>query len=83
MLVHGYALNHTALAIHRLPPPATALHAFTQQLAQLGFLLNTEGGQVKVSPDGLLLQVERGRGGGGGGGSQGQPAWLSFKWVAG
>lgn len=57
VLANGYALNHTALSVHRISPPVEGgLGAFNARVASLGFRLNDEGGLVKASPDGLLLQ---------------------------
>ncbi|KAI8476701.1 MAG: hypothetical protein J3K34DRAFT_400173 [Monoraphidium minutum] len=57
VLANGYALNHTALSVHRLsPPPPGGLPAFNDSLEAAGVALNAEGGAVKASPDGLLLQ---------------------------
>ncbi|KAG1652813.1 hypothetical protein FOA52_002734 [Chlamydomonas sp. UWO 241] len=60
-LAHGYALNHSTISVHRLPPPPGAseplgVDAFTERVAAAGLTLNQEGGVIKVSPDGLLLQ---------------------------
>lgn len=57
VLANGYALNHTALSVHRISPPlAGGLGDFNARLAAAGFRLNDEGGVIKASPDGLLLQ---------------------------
>lgn len=57
VLANGYGLNHTALSVHRISPPLTGgLDAFNSALSSAGFALNGEGGVVKASPDGLLLQ---------------------------
>ncbi|EFJ47180.1 hypothetical protein VOLCADRAFT_117957 [Volvox carteri f. nagariensis] len=58
VLAHGYSLNHTALALHRLPGvgPSLDMDGFVRQLSGAGMAMNAEGGLVKVSPDGLLLQ---------------------------
>ncbi|GFR50435.1 hypothetical protein Agub_g12656 [Astrephomene gubernaculifera] len=58
VLAHGYSLNHTALALHRLPPAGQGadIAALVERLGAEGLELNPEGGLVKVSPDGLLLQ---------------------------
>ncbi|KAI7840585.1 hypothetical protein COHA_005736 [Chlorella ohadii] len=56
VLVNGYALNHTTIAVHRLAGHAGGLEALNSLLQEQGFLFNTEGGLTKVSPDGLLLQ---------------------------
>jgi hypothetical protein len=43
--------------VHRINPPIEGgLAAFNARLRALGFELNGEGGEVKASPDGLLLQ---------------------------
>ncbi|KXZ54720.1 hypothetical protein GPECTOR_4g788 [Gonium pectorale] len=58
VLAHGYNLNHTAVALHRLPPTGRGadIHDFARRLQGAGLDMNPEGGIVKVSPDGLLLQ---------------------------
>ncbi|GIL53430.1 hypothetical protein Vafri_9032 [Volvox africanus] len=58
VLAHGYSLNHTALALHRLPRVGLSLdmNDFVMHLHGAGMAMNAEGGLVKVSPDGLLLQ---------------------------
>jgi hypothetical protein len=57
VLANGYALNHTALSVHRLSPALPGgLEDFNSKLQAAGFRLNDEGGLVKASPDGLLLQ---------------------------
>ncbi|KAG2491926.1 hypothetical protein HYH03_009661 [Edaphochlamys debaryana] len=58
VMVHGYSLNHTALALHRLPPAGTGadIADFVARLQAVGLDMNAEGGFVKVSPDKHLLQ---------------------------
>jgi len=57
VLVNGYSLNHTALSVHRISPAVEGgLGAFNRRLTAAGFTLNGEGGLIKASPDGLLLQ---------------------------
>ncbi|GLC34341.1 hypothetical protein PLESTB_000739900 [Pleodorina starrii] len=59
VLAHGYSLNHTALALHRLPRGVghnLDMNDFVRHLEGAGMAMNAEGGLVKVSPDGLLLQ---------------------------
>eukprot|EP00195_Chlamydomonas_chlamydogama_P015459 CAMPEP_0202898534 /NCGR_PEP_ID=MMETSP1392-20130828/7034_1 /ASSEMBLY_ACC=CAM_ASM_000868 /TAXON_ID=225041 /ORGANISM="Chlamydomonas chlamydogama, Strain SAG 11-48b" /LENGTH=332 /DNA_ID=CAMNT_0049584491 /DNA_START=259 /DNA_END=1257 /DNA_ORIENTATION=+ len=65
VLAHGYALNHTALATHRLAglpdeshggTGSTGVRYFTELVKAAGMPINEDGGLVKVSPDGLLLQ---------------------------
>ncbi|KAL3582796.1 hypothetical protein D5086_017128 [Populus alba] len=55
-LVNGYALNHVTISTHRLKTHLTNIRALNQFLQENGFNLNSEGGVLKVSPDGLLLQ---------------------------
>lgn len=55
-LVNGYALNHVTISTHRLKTHLTNIRALNQFLQENGFKLNSEGGALKVSPDGLLLQ---------------------------
>lgn len=70
VLVHGYALNHFALATHRMvvegpapvAPASSPEEGIVSRLTvalqtQHGFKMNTEGGLVKKSPDGFLLQT--------------------------
>lgn len=57
VLANGFALNHTALALHRVAPRVRGgLAALNARLEAAGFTLNAEGGAIKASPDGLLLQ---------------------------
>uniref|UniRef100_A0A7R9VGL3 2-oxoadipate dioxygenase/decarboxylase n=1 Tax=Chlamydomonas euryale TaxID=1486919 RepID=A0A7R9VGL3_9CHLO len=60
-LAHGYGLNHSTVSVHRLPAPAgqsapLGVAEFTEHVASAGLTLNKEGGVIKSSPDGLLLQ---------------------------
>ncbi|XP_011034214.1 PREDICTED: uncharacterized protein LOC105132417 [Populus euphratica] len=55
-LVNGYALNHVTISTHRLKTHLTNIRALNQFLQENEFKLNSEGGVLKVSPDGLLLQ---------------------------
>jgi hypothetical protein len=53
--VNGYALNHTTVSVHRLG----SLHKIgklNEFLQENGIRLNSEGGILKVSPDGGLQQ---------------------------
>ena len=56
VLVNGFALNHTTLAVHRLTGLEGGISALNTRLKQQGLILSEEGGEIKVSPDGLLLQ---------------------------
>jgi hypothetical protein len=55
-LVNGYALNHATVAVHRLPGLEGGLDEVNSLVKAAGLRLNAEGGEVKASPDGLLLQ---------------------------
>jgi hypothetical protein len=65
VLAHGYALNHTALSVHRMrglrgfdPQTAEGLAALAAAVSSEGRVaMNMEGGLVKASPDGGLLQA--------------------------
>lgn len=47
--MNGYALNHTALSVHRIAGGPGDIYAFASDLASKGFKMNDEGGLVKVS----------------------------------
>ncbi|XP_009797576.1 2-oxoadipate dioxygenase/decarboxylase, chloroplastic/amyloplastic [Nicotiana sylvestris] len=55
-LVNGYALNHVTISTHRLTSNLRSIGNLNQFIEKNGFNLNSEGGILKVSPDGLLLQ---------------------------
>ncbi|KAK9063413.1 hypothetical protein SSX86_017283 [Deinandra increscens subsp. villosa] len=55
-LVNGYAVNHVTISAHRLRPPLNNINNLDHFIQEKGFKLNSEGGVLKVSPDGLLLQ---------------------------
>ncbi|GAB4829199.1 hypothetical protein Ancab_018864 [Ancistrocladus abbreviatus] len=55
-LVNGYALNHVTISTHRLTSRLRKINSLNQFIEENGFKLNSEGGILKVSPDGLLLQ---------------------------
>ncbi|XP_059648893.1 2-oxoadipate dioxygenase/decarboxylase, chloroplastic-like [Cornus florida] len=55
-LVNGYALNHVTISTHRLKSKLRNIKSLNQFIEENGFKLNSEGGVLKVSPDGLLLQ---------------------------
>ncbi|PIN15223.1 hypothetical protein CDL12_12155 [Handroanthus impetiginosus] len=55
-LVNGYALNHVTISTHRLKSHLRKIGNLNQFIEKNGFRLNSEGGILKVSPDGLLLQ---------------------------
>ncbi|KAG8366297.1 hypothetical protein BUALT_Bualt17G0061700 [Buddleja alternifolia] len=55
-LVNGYTLNHVTISTHRLKSHLREIRNLNQFVEENGFKLNSEGGVLKVSPDGLLLQ---------------------------
>lgn len=55
-LVNGYALNHATISTHHLKSHLKNIRSLNQFIEESGFKLNSEGGVLKVSPDGLLLQ---------------------------
>lgn len=55
-LVNGYALNHVTISTHRLKSYLKNIKNLNQFIEENGYKLNSEGGVLKVSPDGLLLQ---------------------------
>lgn len=56
VLTNGYSLNHTTISVHRIAQLTGGIASLNKMLVEEGFKLNEEGGQIKVSPDGLLLQ---------------------------
>ncbi|XP_047330391.1 uncharacterized protein LOC124933979 [Impatiens glandulifera] len=55
-LVNGYAVNHVTISTHRLSSGLREIANLNKFVEDNGFKLNSEGGILKVSPDGLLLQ---------------------------
>ncbi|EFH69619.1 hypothetical protein ARALYDRAFT_890013 [Arabidopsis lyrata subsp. lyrata] len=55
--INGYTMNHLAFAVHRLKHRFSDIKCIIQYLEEHGFDLNHDGGVLKVSTDGLLLQV--------------------------
>ncbi|CAI8587811.1 unnamed protein product [Vicia faba] len=55
-LVNGHALNHVTISTHWLKTHLRDIKKLNQFLEESGFRLNSEGGVLKVSPDGLLQQ---------------------------
>ncbi|ESQ46647.1 hypothetical protein EUTSA_v10000255mg [Eutrema salsugineum] len=56
-LIHGYTMNHLAFAVHRLKHRFSDIKCVQEYLEEQEFELNKDGGVLKVSQDGLLLQV--------------------------
>lgn len=56
VIYNRYYLNHFTIAIHQLPAPYHDLKVFNEFIENLGIKLNTSGGKIKTSADGLLSQ---------------------------
>ncbi|WP_316794399.1 DUF1338 domain-containing protein [Pedobacter frigoris] len=56
VIYNRYYLNHYTISVHDLKPGYNRLEDFNTFVTSLGLKLNTEGGTIKVSPDGLLRQ---------------------------
>lgn len=56
VIYNRYYLNHYTISVHNLPNGYDTCAQFNQFLKHNGVQLNTSGGEVKQSPDGLLLQ---------------------------
>lgn len=55
-LVNGYSLNHLTISVHRLKSDVQKIGKLNEFIQSNKFKLNTEGGILKVSPDGGLQQ---------------------------
>jgi hypothetical protein len=56
VIYNRYYLNHFTMAVHNLKEGYDTLEAFDAFLKRQGIILNTSGGEIKTSPDGMLLQ---------------------------
>ncbi len=56
VIYNRYYLNHYTISVHEMPAPLNNLLAFNEFLHEIGIRMNTAGGIIKTSPDGLLLQ---------------------------
>ncbi|MGB0376607.1 MAG: DUF1338 domain-containing protein [Flavobacteriaceae bacterium] len=56
VIYNRYYLNHYTISVHALPKGYNTLEEFNDFLESIGVVLNTAGGKIKVSPDGLLRQ---------------------------
>ncbi|ADV50363.1 DUF1338 domain-containing protein [Cellulophaga sp. E16_2] len=56
VIYNRYYLNHYTISVHDLPNNYNTVEKFNVFLEGLGIKLNTAGGKIKVSPDGLLKQ---------------------------
>ena len=55
-IYNRYYLNHYTISIHTLPEGYNTLESFNRFLESEGIVLNTSGGKIKTSADGLLRQ---------------------------
>ncbi|HIY76867.1 MAG TPA: DUF1338 domain-containing protein [Candidatus Sphingobacterium stercorigallinarum] len=56
VIYNRYYLNHYTISIHDLKPGYSTLEEFNSFLEGIGITLNTAGGKIKTSDDGLLRQ---------------------------
>ncbi|KFK44617.1 hypothetical protein AALP_AA1G281900 [Arabis alpina] len=56
-LIHGYTLNHLAFSVQQFKHRFSDIKCVKEYLEEKGYKLNSDGGILKVSEDGLLLQV--------------------------
>ncbi|MCA9191523.1 MAG: DUF1338 domain-containing protein [Planctomycetales bacterium] len=56
VIYNRYYLNHFTISVHNLPSPYGTVEKFNEFLESFGIKLNSSGGKVKISPDGLLIQ---------------------------
>ncbi len=56
VIYNRYYLNHYTISVHDLPSPYNTLEVFNEFLEGLGIVLNSSGGIIKTSNDGLLRQ---------------------------
>lgn len=56
VIYNRYYLNHYTISVHEMPEPLNTLEAFNDFLSHIQVKMNTAGGIIKKSPDGLLLQ---------------------------
>lgn len=57
VLYNRYYLNHYTISVHDLKQPYNSLESFNKFLTSIGITLNTAGGVIKTSADGLLKQT--------------------------
>ena len=55
-IYNRYYLNHFTISLQNLPDAFATCAGFNEFLHRNGFKLNSSGGEIKQSPDGLLLQ---------------------------
>lgn len=56
VIYNRYYLNHYTISVHELPGKYGQLEHFNEFLESIGITLNTSGGKIKTSNDGLLKQ---------------------------
>lgn len=56
VIFNHYYLNHFTISVHNLPDGYNTMETFDTFLKKNGFKLNNSGGEIKISPDGKLLQ---------------------------
>ena len=56
VIYNRYYLNHYTISVHELKKGYHTLESFNDFLTSIGIVLNTSGGVIKTSPDGLLKQ---------------------------
>lgn len=56
VIYNRYYLNHYTISVHELKDGHNTLEQFNNFLESIGIKLNTSGGKIKVSGDGLLRQ---------------------------
>lgn len=56
VIYNRYYLNHYTISVHDLALEYRTLERFNHFLESIGVVLNTSGGKIKTSPDGLLKQ---------------------------
>ncbi len=56
VIYNRYYLNHYTISVHQLRNGYHQLEAFNEFLESIGIVLNTSGGKIKTSKDGLLRQ---------------------------
>lgn len=56
VIYNRYYLNHYTISVHQLDGEHRTLEQFNDFLKSIGITLNNSGGEIKVSPDGLLRQ---------------------------
>ena len=56
VIYNRYYLNHYTISVHNLPAPYNSLESFNEFLEAIGIVLNSSGGKIKTSKDGMLRQ---------------------------